>query len=279
MQSTNSDVFVVAANGSGQPRNISKDNLGYDNNPSYSPDGKYLVYNSMQRPGFESDRNRLMIFDRPSKKTRELTAGLDQNANHPVWLPDSSALVFTSETKGTNQLFKIEIDSGSLAQVSRGRFNWNAVAAISNTELVATQTNMLRPAELVRLSLANGSVDVLTGINDEIYKKLAVPKVEERLVEASDGEKIHCWVIYPPDFDPASDKKWPLLTYCQGGPQSQIGQWFSYRWNFHLMAAQGYVVIAPNHVGCPDSASNGMMRSAATGAGKRCKTCLPQRTR
>jgi dipeptidyl aminopeptidase/acylaminoacyl peptidase len=98
---------------------------------------------------------------------------------------------------------------------------------------------MLRPAELHTLSVSDGTDKAISDINGEIYKHLELPKIEERYVTATDGEKIHCWVIHPPDFDPRADKQWPMLTYCQGGPQGQIGQWFSYRWNFHLMASQG----------------------------------------
>lgn len=250
-ESTNSDVFLIAADGSGEMKNISENGEGYDNNPTYSPDGKWIAYNSMQRPGFESDRNRIILLDRSSGASRELTVGLDQNANHPVWTPDSKALVFESERKGTNQLFRIELENNSLAQVSSGRFNWSLSAFLDDGTMLTTKTTMLRPAELYALTLADSTDRVLTHINDDVFSTLKMPVIEERYVEATDGEKIHCWVIHPAEFDPQSDKKWPLLTYCQGGPQGQIGQSFSYRWNFHLMAAQGYVVVAPNRRGLP----------------------------
>lgn len=109
--------------------------------------------------------------------------------------------------------------------------------------------SMLRPTELFILSLEDGSVSALTDVNGEIYAELELPEIEERWVRSTDGEKVHNWVIYPPDFD--AERKWPLLVYCQGGPQQQIGQWFSYRWNFHLMAARGYVIVAVNRRGLP----------------------------
>ena len=251
-ESTDSDIYLVATDGSTKPRNITAGAKGYDNNPTFSPDGKYLAFNSMERASFESDRNRIMILDRATGASKELTVGLDQNANHPVWMPDSSALVFESERKGTNQLFKIEVENGSTTPISKGRYNWGIRGFSPDGKTAfATQTSMLRPAELHTLSLTDGTNKALSDINGDIYKNLELPKIEERFVTATDGEKIHCWVIHPPDFDPKSDKKWPMLTYCQGGPQGQIGQWFSYRWNFHLMAAQGYVVIAPNRRGLP----------------------------
>jgi len=251
-ESTNSDVYLVQADGSSAPRNITENAKGYDNNPTFSPDGKYLAYNSMQRASFESDRNRIILFDRASGASKELTVGLDQNAGHPVWMPDSKALVFESERKGTNQLFKIEVANGSTTPISKGRYNWGLKGFTPDGKTAITsRTSMLRPAELFALTVADGTTKVVSDINGEIYKNLELPKIEERWVEATDGEKIHCWVIHPPDFDATADKKWPMLTYCQGGPQGQIGQWFSYRWNFHLMAANGYVVVAPNRRGLP----------------------------
>lgn len=250
--STNSDVFLVAADGKTPARNITEMGEGYDNDPSFSPDGKYIAYNSMKRAGFESDRNRILLFERATGATRELTIGLDQNANGPQWMPDSAALVFESERNGTNQLFKIEVENGSTSQISKGRFNWHIMGFLDGGKTaVASRTSMLRPAEIHAVSMSDGTSAAITDINAKIYETLELPIIEERFVEATDGEKIHCWVIHPPDFDPKADKKWPMLTYCQGGPQGQIGQWFSYRWNFHLMAAQGYVVVAPNRRGLP----------------------------
>ena len=251
-QSTNSDVYLVPVDGSAEPKNISENGVGYDNNPVYSPNGKYLAYNSMQRASFESDRNRIILFDRESGASREVTVGLDQNANSIHWAPDSKSIVFESERDGTNQLFRMPLSDGSPQPVTKGRFNWHLSSFLDDGKtMLTTQTSMIRPAELTTVSLVDGAVAKISGVNDEIYENLEVPTIEERYVEATDGEKIHCWVIHPPGFDPESDKQWPMLTYCQGGPQGQIGQWFSYRWNFHLMAAQGYVVVAPNRRGLP----------------------------
>ena len=250
-ESTNSDVFLVPADGSGEPRNISETGEGYDNNPTYSPDGKYIAYSSMQRPGFESDRNRIILVDRETGGSKELTVGLDQNANGPAWMADSKSLVFDSERNGTTQLFRIEVENGSTAPISEGRYNWHSFGGLSDGKMLVSRTSMLRPAELFTLSVADKTVKSMTGINDDVYENLELPTIEERYVEATDGEKIHCWVIHPPDFDAQADKKWPLLTYCQGGPQGQTGQWFSYRWNFHLMAAKGYIIVAPNRRGLP----------------------------
>ena len=258
-ESTNSDIYLVSVDGNDDKeaandgfKNITENGLGYDNNPAYSPDGKWIAFNSMQRPGFESDRNRIILFDRQTGASKELTAGLDQNANNINWTPDSTAIVFESERNGTNQVFRIDLADNKLNQVSEGRFNWHVLGFVDDgPTLLTTQTSMLRPAEIHELSLADGSNRKVTGINDDVYENIELPIIEERWVEATDGKKVHCWVIHPPNFDAAEDKQWPMLTYCQGGPQGQIGQWFSYRWNFHLMAAKGYVVVAPNRRGLP----------------------------
>lgn len=249
-QSTDSDIYLVSLDNLSQSHNISEGMDGYDTDPVYSPDGKYLAFHSMERPGFEADRNRIMIYDRASRKISEATAGLDQTANAACWQPDGSGLYFVSETRGTDQIFRVPREGGGARQISNGRYNWSLIDLFSNGgRALVSFMNTERPAELAIMSLADGKTDTITTINDELYAGLELPTVRERWVRASDGKKIHCWVIYPPGFDPR--KKWPMLTYCQGGPQSQVGQWFSYRWNFHLMAANGYVVLAPNRRGLP----------------------------
>ncbi len=249
-ESTNSDIYLLDVASGQDAINISVANKGYDNDPLFSPDGKSLAYHSMEHDGFESDRNRIMVYNLASKQITEATKGLDQTVHDTHWTPDSKGFVFASEHRGSQQLFSIGRDAKGLRQVSEGRFEWSlrglspdgkkALVSFARTE---------RPDELAVLDLASKSSRTLSHINDKIYATLKLPTVKERWVEATDGKKIHCWVVYPPDFDPS--KKWPMLTYCQGGPQGQIGQWFSYRWNFHLMAANGYVVLAPNRRGLP----------------------------
>ncbi|MFA5504144.1 MAG: S9 family peptidase [Vulcanimicrobiota bacterium] len=249
-ESTNSDVYLVDLADPKTHHNITKSNPGYDNNPTYSPDGKYLAYQSMARASFEADRNRIMVYDLSSKATTEATRGLDQTSHGATWLPDGSGLAFVSEQRGTEQIFQVNRSGSGLKQLSKGRYNWSLNAVLPNgKQALASFSSMERPHELALLNLANAQTRTLTHINDKIFAGLKLPKIEERWVEATDGQKIHNWVIYPPDFDPA--RKYPLLTYCQGGPQGQIGQSFSYRWNFHLMAANGYIVVAPNRRGLP----------------------------
>lgn len=249
-ESTDSNIYLVPADGSAAPELITAGMPGYDTDPVFSPDGKTLALHSMRRASFESDRNRLMLYDLGSGQLRELTEGLDQMAHHGLWLPDSSGMLFDSEYRGTNQIFGVQVGQRGARQRSDGQFNWQSLAVFPDGKrMLVSRMSMLRPAELAVLSLEDGSAKTLTGINDPLYRDLELPRIEQRWVRSSDGAQVHCWVIYPPDFDP--QQTYPLLTYCQGGPQGQIGQWFSYRWNFHLMAAQGYVVVAPNRRGLP----------------------------
>ncbi len=249
-ESTNSDVYVVEVDQPGTHKNLSEGQPGYDNDPVFAPDGKSVAYHSMERASFEADRNRILHHDLGTGTTVDMTAGLDQMTHGATWMPDGSGMLFTSEWRGTDQIFSIPARGGSPRQLSKGRRNWGLVDVFPDgRRALVSYMDMTRPRELAILNLADGSHETISHINDEIYASLEMPRIEERWVEATDGKKIHCWVIFPPDFDPA--RKWPLLTYCQGGPQGQIGQWFSFRWNFYLMASQGYVVVAPNRRGLP----------------------------
>lgn len=249
-ESTDSDVWLVDMSEPTRRRLLTPGMDGYDMEPTYSPDGKWIAFQSMERPSFESDRNRIMLFERATGKLSELTVGLDQTTHGTTWAPDSSAVMFMSERRGTNQIFQLALEGKVLTQITRGRFNWRlADVSPDGQHVVLGRQSMLRPWELFSMNLGSRDMQRLTDVNGAVYAKLELPSIEERYTRASDGKMIHSWVIKPPGFDPA--KKHPLITYCQGGPQGQIGQWFSFRWNFHLMASQGYVIVAPNRRGLP----------------------------
>jgi dipeptidyl aminopeptidase/acylaminoacyl peptidase len=249
--STDSSIFLVSVRG-GPLKNITPGMPGYDTEPKYSPDGRLIAFHSMERGGFEADRNRIMVYDRATQKLSELTLGLDQTTHHATWSENSDAIYFHSETRGTQQVFAIDLASQQVRQVSQGRFDFNLQEIVPGRgQLLVLQQSMVRPNEVALVDIAGGSITGVTDVNGETFKKLELPRIEERWVTATDGKQIHNWVILPPDFDEDADRQWPMLTYCQGGPQGQIGQWFSYRWNFHLMAAEGYVVLAVNRRGLP----------------------------
>lgn len=251
-ESTDSDVYLVKIDNLTVSNCITDGQDGYDNDPVYSPDGKYLAYHSMMRPGFESDRNRIMIFDRQTGSVRDLTIGLDQAATGSIWLPDSSGMIFNSDYRGTVQLFKIMLNSRGATQVTKGQADFHVASVMPDGKhLLATKNDMIRAAEFAIVDLETSEDQILSHLNDAVFAGLELPSVQARFVEGTDGKQIHSWVIYPPGFDEKSDKTYPMLTYCQGGPQGQISQFFSYRWNFHLMAANGYVVLAPNRRGLP----------------------------
>ena len=246
--STDSSLFVVGMDGVDH-RNLVPNRPGYDTDPTWSPDGRYIAFHSMERAGFEADRNRIMLLEVSTGKLRELTKGFDQSASGVTWDTDGTSLLFLSDTLGSHQLYRIGLD-GKIAAVSAGRYHFGSPVSTPDGSVYCTRMQMERPNEIVRLAANKpGGGVALTDANGPIYSKLSLPTTEARWFEATDGEKIHSWVIYPPGFD--KSKKYPMLLYCQGGPQSQVGQWFSFRWNFHLMAAQGYIVLAVNRRGLP----------------------------
>jgi dipeptidyl aminopeptidase/acylaminoacyl peptidase len=247
--STDNDLYAVPVDG-GPARNLTAGMPGYDQDPVYSPDGSMIAFHSMARAGFEADRNRIMVLDRRNGKIRDASEGVDLSAHAFAWL-SNDALVFDADVKGTTQVYRLALAGGAPQPLSQGRWQFSgAVPAPGGDHVYCVRQRTERPNEIVRLSLsARGEGEALTDENGALYANLAQPEVEERWFQATDGAKIHSWVVYPPDFDPA--RKWPMLLYCQGGPQSQVGQWFSLRWNFHLMAARGYVVLAVNRRGLP----------------------------
>ncbi len=245
--STNSDIYLYDIK-SGQTRNLSEGLMGYDTEPSYSPDGKKIAWLSMETPGFESDRNRIFVYDFGSNKKEEITAGSEQTAHGLKWSNDSKKIYFTSTLKGTEQIFVADVKDKTVKQFSNGQFNYNNFEIAGQT-FVVNKTSMSQPAELVLVNMKDAKETPLTSINTEMLGKLKLGKVVARTAKTTDNKDLLSWIIYPPDFDPK--KKYPTLLYCQGGPQSPVSQSFSYRWNFQLMAANGYIVVAPNRRGLP----------------------------
>lgn len=245
---TNADIYLYNLN-SGQTENLSNSLPGYDMDPVFSPDGKYLMWSSMEMPGFEADRNRIMLYNMRTKAREELTRGLDQNADHPVWSADGKFLYYLSSDQATVQLFSMEIVTRKTKQLTSGIHNYASFKVADPNTLVAARMSMSEPVELFRVDIQSGQQTAITKINEPIWGKIKKGEVTSRTVKTTDGQDMHVWVIYPPDFDPA--KKYPTLLYCQGGPQSTVSQFFSYRWNFQIMAANDYIIVAPNRRGLP----------------------------
>lgn len=247
--STNTDIFAYDL-ASGTTKNLTESNKGYDVNPKFSPDGKSLLWQSMARDGYEADKNDVKIMDWKSGKTTNLTAGWDESVSGDVfWSGDSKMIYFTAAFRGTKQLFSLDPKNAKVQQITKGDFDVNEIFADQKTSLLVGRTDINHATDIFSVNLKNGEMKQVTEANKEVYVQLAQGKSELKMVKTSDGKEMGVWFHYPPNFDP--NKKYPTLVYCQGGPQSALTQFFSTRWNFALMAANGYIVVAPNRRGMP----------------------------
>ena len=244
--STNSDIYIYNAN-TGNTLNISQSNKGYDQDPVFSPDGSKLVWRSMERDGFEADKDRIMICDLKSGSLSDYSMGFDQSSKNFNWSTDSKSIFFISGHHGTEQIYRLDLISRKIQQLTKGVYDYVSISLAGN-DLIGIRQSMLEPSEIYKVSF-QGKENQLTFINQDILKNVKSASVKSRWVTTTDGKKMLVWVIYPPDFNPA--KKYPTLLYCEGGPQSMVSQFFSYRWNFQMMAANDYIVVAPNRRGLP----------------------------
>lgn len=245
--STNSDIYLYNLQ-DGSIVNISEGNPGYDRAPVFSPGGKKIAYTSMATAGYESDKDRLMVYDIAAKTRTDLTQNLDQSASNMVWTPDGSTIYFISGIQATYQIYKANINTGETKKITDGWHNYTDLKLAGN-ELVGTKMSMSMASEIFRINPADGKETQLTFTNKNIYDKIKMGKVTQKWVKTTDNKQMLVWVVLPPNFD--STKRYPALLYCQGGPQSAVSQFFSYRWNLQLMAANDYVIIAPNRRGLP----------------------------
>ena len=248
-RSTNSNLFAYEL-ASGKTMNFTPLNEGYDRDPVYSPDGRYILWTSLAKPGYEADRARLMMLDSQTQQTEELSTGWDFEVNHPVWSADSKTIYFLSSENFTYQIYEMRLADKKIRRITEGLHDYTNIKVAGN-ELIATRVAMNAPAEIFAVNPATGAARRLSDATENPWKNISKSKVERRTVKTFDGKDMNVWLVFPPDFDPK--KKYPALVYCQGGPQSALSQFFSYRWNLSLMAAQGYVVIAPCRRGMPGS--------------------------
>ncbi len=250
VQTTNSNIYIYNFE-TKQTKSIADNFNGYDLEPLYSPDGKYIAFISMEHNGFESDRRRLMLYDRKSSSITELSSKLDQWVGDKVWSPNAECLYFCAEDSGTVQIYKMIIKDGSWEIITSGWYNHESGLSISKdgNYLVYGRESISDPVNYYKMDLNNKKITQITKINEDILSKYKKVQVAQRWVRSRDGKNIHCWVVYPPEFD--LNKKYPMMSYLQGGPQSMLGQKFHFRWNYYIMASQGYVILLPNRRGVP----------------------------
>ena len=250
--STDSDIFVYNLE-NGTTRNICKDFahlpfVGYDKYPVWSPKGDKIAFRSQERPGNEADKERLMVCDLATGNIQYLTKDFDYHATNVVWADDET-LYFIAPIEATHQICRVKADGASTVEViTNGDHDINSFELSAGRCVGSVMTISMAP-ELFEFDLSTGAMTKITAVNDFVYDNIKMGEVQKRWVKTTDGKKMLTWVILPPDFD--ASKKYPTLLYCQGGPQSAVSQFWSYRWNFQLMAAQGYVVVAPNRRGLP----------------------------
>jgi dipeptidyl aminopeptidase/acylaminoacyl peptidase len=244
-QSTNSELYEYSID-TKKTRTLTEGYLGYDNNPSYSSTG-ILAWTSMPRNGFEADKNDIIIRGLDGKDIN-LTAQVDQTVGSYVWHPNGKFIYFISPTKGTEQIFEIDLKTKKIRQVTSGQHDYVSLSIFGESIYTGRQS-MVAPTDLFMVPIKKGTITQLTTANAEILSTITLPKVEEKWITTTDGKQMLVWVVLPPNFD--QDKQYPSLLYCQGGPQSMVSQFFSYRWNLALMASQGYVIVAPNRRGLP----------------------------
>ena len=246
--STDSDIFIYDV-ATATTRNICKEAgqmPGYDKYPVWSPDDSRIAFRSMRRAGNESDKERLFVWNSKDGSMIDVTSRFDYNATNVVW-EGNNTLYFVSPITATHQICRAEAVAAAEVEVlTSGDHDINSFTK-AGERIVAHMNTIMKAPELY--AVEEGELRQLTFVNQQIYDNIPMGKCEKRWVKTTDGKQMLVWVILPPNFD--KNEKYPTLLYCQGGPQSVVSQFWSYRWNFQLMAAEGYVVVAPNRRGLP----------------------------
>ncbi len=247
--STNSDIFLYNID-TKETRNISEGIMGYDQNPVFSHDGKMIAWESMERDGYEADKQRLMVMDLATGEKTDLTEGFDYGVSGISWTADDKELVAVIMYQGTLELFAFDRMSKTNRQITAGQHDVNSFQLNGNT-IVASQVSMQYPATLYAYNLTDEKSEgrKVSTFNDETLSQVRMGKVEPHWIKTVDGKDMLTWLIYPYDYD--STKTYPALLFCEGGPQSIVSQFWSTRWNFEVMSGAGYFVIAPNRRGVP----------------------------
>ena len=251
--STDSDIYLYNLE-TKATRNLCKENatdknMGYDTNPKFSPDGKLIAWQSMERDGYESDRNRLCVMELASGKKTYVTESFQSGVDDYCWAPDNKNLYFVGVWHATSMVYQTNL-KGDVKQLTDGMYDYASVAMLNDKQLIVKRHSISEADEIYTVNLKKkNEVARITHENDHIFSQLKLGKVEKRWIKTVDNKDMLTWVIYPANFDP--NKKYPTLLFCQGGPQSPVSQFWSYRWNFQIMAANDYIIIAPNRRGLP----------------------------
>jgi dipeptidyl aminopeptidase/acylaminoacyl peptidase len=243
--STNSDLYFYFLE-TGETKNMTEGMMGFDISPVFSPDGKYIAWESMERDGYEADKNRMFLLEIETGIKTDASKDFDQNVGNLNWTSDSKNIYFTSDWHGTFQIYNFSLADGSIKKITEGMHDYGTFG-FAGDKLVATRESMSLPTDLYTVNPVDGTAAQITFTNKDLLDKLAMGKVEERWMTTTDGKQMLTIVIYPPHFDP--NKKYPALLYCKGGPQGPLSQDFHYRWNYQIMAANDYIVVAPNRRG------------------------------
>ena len=245
--STNSDIYYYDLT-TGTTTNLTEGMMGYDTHPSFSPDGKYMIWCSMERDGYESDLIRLFLLDRTTGEKTYLTEGFEYNVEQPTWSQDGKSIYFIACVEAESHLYELTLKNKKIRRITQGQMDYVGFD-LQGTTLVAARQSMLAPTDLYRIDLKKGTATAITKENESTLAQLGDIRCEKRWMNTTNGEKMLVWVLYPANFD--ASKKYPSILYCQGGPQSTISQFWSYRWNPRIMAENGYIVILPNRHGVP----------------------------
>jgi len=243
--STDSNIYLYDVE-TGETTNMTEGLPGYDRVPLFSPDGKQLYWLSMERAGFESDKERLFRMDLESGEMAYLTPDFDHSPSGLTWGNEENILYFVAGVMATYQIYKMDVSTLSITPVTSGDHDYLSVA-VAGDRLIATRVDMTKPQEIYSVDPETGEATEISFENRHILEQLTMPSVEKRWITTTDNKEMLTWVIYPPHFD--STQKYPTLLYCEGGPQSALSQFWSYRWNFSQMASNGYIVVTPNRRG------------------------------
>ena len=252
-KSTDSDIYLYNIE-NGQVQNLCKmpgatdQNMGYDINPKFSADGRYIAWLSMERDGYESDINRLYVMDLENNRKWFVSENFESNVDDFIWAGEKDYFYFIGSWQGCMSLFTLDLD-GNIIPVNNDACDYNSLSMARNNRLIVTRQSMRFATEIYSVDIKRGLAEKITHENDYIFSQMPNIKIEARAVKTTDGKDMLTWVVFPPDFD--ETKKYPTILFCEGGPQSMVSQFWSYRWNFRIMAAQGYIIVAPNRRGLP----------------------------